>query len=111
MFFSVHANVDRLWSMWQQKDPMIRLDPMNIYNTEGNSKGYGDIEEGEPRWGILSPLVPWSGWNSQTDETGIVTSVWPIRPWFAPENEKNYKTSKDISIITPPKYDTIHSTE
>ena len=109
--FLVHSNVDRLWTMWQEKDPLSRLDPNRVYSTQGNSKGDGDIEEGEPNWGILSPHMPWSGWNSQTTETGIVTGVWPIRPWFPPENEKNYKNSKDVSIITPPKYDTANNFE
>lgn len=33
-----------------------------------------------------------------------------MRKWFAPENEQNQpgnkKNSKDISVVTPPKYDT-----
>jgi Common central domain of tyrosinase len=108
--FLFHANVDRLWAMWQLKDKAVRLDPSQVYGTEGNSKGSGDVEEGEPNWGILSPLEPWANFANQTTATGIVKNIVPIRPWFAPENEQNLpannKTAKDISIVVPPKYDT-----
>src|SRR5262249_35624545 len=79
-------------------------------NTEGNTKGSGDVDAGDPQWGILSPMEPWSGYAAQTAATGIITSLLPIRPWFAPENEQNlpgnYKTAQDISIVLPPSYDT-----
>jgi hypothetical protein len=104
--FLLHSNIDRLWAMWQRKDPAIRLDPAQVYGTQGISKGSGDVEIGEPNWGILSPAEPWAGWGAQTIGTGIVTSLWPIRPWFAPENEQSNKNFRDPSIVTPPRYDT-----
>lgn len=109
--FLMHANIDRLWAMWQRKPGHAeRLDPAQAYNTEENSKGSGDVDAGDPQWGILSPMEPWSGYSAQTAATGVITSLLPIRPWFAPENEQNlpgnYKTSTDISIVIPPSYDT-----
>jgi hypothetical protein len=111
--FLLHANIDRLWAMWQrQPNQPKRLDPASqeVYGSEGNSIGQGDVENGDPNWGILSPLEPWAGYNAQTPQTGQITSLWPIRPWFAPENEQNQpgnlKDSKDISVVIPPSYDT-----
>jgi len=111
--FLLHSNIDRIWAMWQLKDPSHRLDPAKVYGTQENSRGSGDVEDeshNAANWGILSPLEPWAGWDAQTSETGIVAHVWPMRPWFAPENEQNQpgnnKNSKDSSVITPPRYDT-----
>ena len=107
--FLVHANVDRLWAMWQRKNVAVRLYSMQVYDTEGDSKGSGDVEdegEDEANWGILSPIEPWAGFMAQTAKTGIVKNAWPIRPWFVPENEQCTKTAKDISIVIPPPYDT-----
>ena len=78
------------------------------------TRGSGDVEDegfaNRANWGILSPLEPWSGYDAQTEETGRVAHVWPMRTWFTPENEQNLpgnkKNSKDISVVTPPKYDT-----
>ncbi|KAJ5471444.1 hypothetical protein N7530_008801 [Penicillium desertorum] len=108
--FLLHSNVDRLWAMWQlQPGHAERLDPTQVYNTEGNTTGTGDIES-DAFWGILSPLEPWAGFTAQTTATGIIENLLPIRPWFAPENEENqmgnYKTSMDVSVVTPPSYDT-----
>jgi hypothetical protein len=109
--YLLHANIDRLWAMWQRKPGHPeRLDPAQLYNTEGNTIGSGDVDTGDPQWGILSPLEPWAGYSAQTAATGVVTSLLPIRPWFAPENEQNqpgnYKTSRDITVVIPPSYDT-----
>jgi hypothetical protein len=86
-----------------------RLDPAHLYGTEENTTGSGDVENGDPNWGILSPLEPWAGYGAQTPQTGEITSLWPIRPWFAPENEQNQpgnnKNAKDLSVVIPPSYD------
>lgn len=112
--FLLHSNIDRLWAMWQrQPGHPERLDPTQVYGSEGNTTGSGDVENGEPFWGILSPLEPWAGFTAQTASTGVITGLLPIRPWFAPENEQNaqgnYKTSQDITVVTPPSYDTAPS--
>jgi len=110
--FFLHSNIDRLWAMWQrQPGHPERLDPATAYGSESNSTGSGDVEFGEPKWGILSPLEPWAGLNAQNAQTGTVTNLWAIRPWFAPENEQNLpgnnKNSRDPSVVTPPSYDTV----
>jgi hypothetical protein len=116
--FLFHANIDRLWAMWQRKNGAVRLDPAQVYNTERDTPGSGDVEFGDPNWGILSPLEPWAGLSAQTPfnpgppptGTGIITNIIPVRPWFAPENEQNLpendKDSKNISVVIPASYDT-----
>jgi Common central domain of tyrosinase len=112
--FLFHTNIDRLWAMWQRKNGAVRLDPAQVYSTQENTQGSGDVEFGDPTWGILSPLEPWAGLSAQTVSTGIITNLIPVRPWFAPENEQNLpenqKFSKDISVVIPASYDTaLHS--
>ena len=112
--FLMHSNIDRLWAMWQLRIPAVRLKPEQVYGDQGMTRGSGDVEDegfaNRANWGILSPLEPWSGYDAQTEETGRVAHVWPMCTWFTPENEQNLpgnkKNSKDISVVTPPKYDT-----
>ncbi|HVZ36339.1 MAG TPA: tyrosinase family protein, partial [Polyangiaceae bacterium] len=108
--FLMHANLDRLFALWQLNDPDHRLDPALVYGAWSNTKGSGDVESGGPQWGLLSPLEPWAGPAAQNSATGVVTSVHETRPWAAPENEQllaeNQKDSRHPSVIKPPCYDT-----
>jgi hypothetical protein len=87
--FLLHSNVDRLFARWQT-DPghPERLNPDTVYGTASGS---------------LDVLVePWSTGHS-FDQFGVEHFT---RPWFAPENEGVPHTYKDLSIVTPPRYDT-----
>jgi hypothetical protein len=88
--FLLHSNVDRLWAMWQTQ-PMHpeRLDPNQVYGTD-------DLDPA-----IISPLQPWAGEAHWT-----ATGGWPVRPWYTPDNQQEVKTSKALSVVLPPRYDT-----
>lgn len=111
--FLLHSNVDRLWAMWQRKSPSVRLDPAQVYGTQENSKGSGNVATLHPNWGILSPLEPWASPGMQTTATGIISNVVSVRPWVPgapPDNQQLFKDSRDLSVVIPPSYDTaVHS--
>src|SRR5262245_51303371 len=89
--YLMHSNVDRLWAMWQTKPGFAwRLDPDQVYGVDGSSSP------------ITDPLQPWAG-----ESNWMMTSGWPVRPWYAPENEQVVKTSKHPSVVRPPCYDTL----
>jgi hypothetical protein len=89
--YLLHSNVDRLWAMWQTLPGQDwRLDPNQVYGSDGS----------DPT--INAPLQPWAGENGWQ-----MNGHWPVRPWYAPENEQVTKTSKDPSVVTPPCYDTL----
>lgn len=89
--FLLHANVDRLWAMWQtQPGRTERLDPTQVYGS--------DDFVGSP---IRDPLHPWAGWNMSLGDE------WPVRPWYTPENQQVVKDCKHPSVVRPPCYDTL----
>ncbi|EPJ36190.1 putative tyrosinase-like protein tyr-3 [Streptomyces afghaniensis 772] len=81
--FLLHANVDRLFAMWQYEDPATRLNPATVYGED----------PGEPLW-YARRLQPWDG-SGRT------------RPWVRPERERQVKDYRHPSIVTPPQYDTL----
>ncbi len=83
LVFLLHANVDRLWAMWQTVPGQEwRLDPAQVY---------GD-ETSDPI--ILENLEPWAGGSG-------------LRPWAPPDNQQVVKNSRHPSIVKPPCYDTL----
>src|SRR4029453_8155522 len=85
--FLIHSNVDRLWAMWQtQPGHPERLNPTQLYL---DSNGNEDPE-------LSEPLQPWAGEANWTSSDG-----WPVRPWYAPENEQVVKNSKHSSVVAP----------
>lgn len=84
--FLLHSNVDRLWAMWQRSpDQWWRLDPNQTYGTDGSATS------------INTAMEPWAGGAG-------------LRPWAPPDNQQVSKTSKDITVIIPPFYDTLPPT-
>ena len=62
--FLLHANVDRLFAMWQTVPGQEwRLDPDQVYGDQSTTTGEG---------GILQTLQPWDG---------TVVFGAPIEPW------------------------------
>ena len=78
--------------MWQmQPGHPERLDPNHVYGTLGSD------------FDINQPMQPWAGEaNWMQMGTG-----WPVRPWYAPDDEQVAKTSKHPSVVEPPRYDTL----
>lgn len=88
--FLLHANVDRLFAMWQaQPGQEWRLDPDQVY---------GDQKDTSDSRGILQTLQPWDG----TVEFGA-----PIPPWTAGSSDIVVKNSRHPSVVRPPCYDTL----
>lgn len=109
--FLLHSNLDRIFAEWQlQAGHPERLNPETVYGADTNTQGSGDVNFGNPNWGILSPLEPWAGPAAQSAATGIVANVHATRPWAPPEQEQlrplNQKSSKHYSVVIPPAYDT-----
>jgi hypothetical protein len=96
--FLLHSNVDRIFAAWQKvPNKEWRFDPDKIYGSESNTQNKGIFPE--IKIGILASLQPWSGINAPGTEEGAIE----IRPWSVPENQQEYKTSRDPSIVNPPK--------
>lgn len=84
--FLLHANVDRLFAMWQcQPGRAWRLDPSQVYGSESGTGG---------TTGILTAMEPWAGGSG-------------LRPWAPPENQIEVKDARHPSVVAPPCYDTL----
>jgi hypothetical protein len=89
--FLLHSNLDRLWAEWQT-DPVHpgRLAPDTAYG------GFSAAPS------IFELIQPWAG--------DVGTGATPLRPWAPPDNMQVAKTYTDISVVTPPCYDTLPTT-
>ena len=88
--FLLHANVDRLFAMWQTEPGQEwRLDPDLVFGDQSNTN---DVE------GILHNLQPWDG----TVEIGA-----PLPPWTGGSSAIEVKNCRHPSVVTPPCYDTL----
>ena len=89
--FLLHANVDRLFAMWQAEPGQEwRLDPDEVY---------GDQKDTSGSTGILHNLQPWDG----TVEFGS-----PIPPWDGSSpGAIAIKNCRHVTVVTPPCYDTL----
>ncbi|KAF9927394.1 hypothetical protein BGZ67_007537 [Mortierella alpina] len=100
--FLLHTNLDRIYAMWQT-DPEHpeRLDPNTVYGAESDmdvevvSNGMRSIHN-------LSHLVePWSTGHGHHSD---------VRPWEPThENQGRPHNYHDITLVTPPRYDTLPS--
>jgi Common central domain of tyrosinase len=101
--FLLHSNVDRLFAMWQYRDPLTRLSPNEVYGAiDSASTAFDKDGKLTSTVGILTPLEPWAGIHAP----GAEADVKPVRPWAPPENKLELKTSKHISVVIPRPYDT-----
>lgn len=96
--FLLHANVDRLWASWQlrrigdHREYSWRLDPSRSNGDPPQPEQGGQVRDTS----IDEDLMPWSG----------TTQSWQrIRPWTAPDNQQQVKTSRHRSVVAPPLYD------
>ena len=82
-FFLLHANVDRLWAMWQRDISSVsRRDAATCYGTESGTLS------------ITGTMPPWDGSSS-------------MPPWTGSPGDFTYgKTSLDASVVDAPVYDT-----
>jgi hypothetical protein len=87
MVFLLHANVDRLYAMWQCKPgEEWRLDVSQVYGTEAATTGFDGLS--------TNTLAPWdgsSGVHPFTPAGGLIL----VKPYLDP------------SLVVPPCYDTL----
>jgi hypothetical protein len=99
LVFLLHSNVDRIFARWQT-DPAHpeRMNPTNVYGTEPNQLPNGDVPSPDGIQNLNRNVEPWSTGAGQFHS---------IRPWEPThEHEGAPHTYRDISIVTPPRYDT-----
>jgi len=82
VFFLLHTNCDRIWAQWQRNVTQLgRIEPTTAY---GTSSAHATI---------TGNLQPWAGGSA-------------IYPWTGAGGEIVVKVPKDLSIVSPPVYDT-----
>lgn len=90
-FFFIHANVDRLWSMWQRGNPS-RYTPATAYTGTGAD--------------MTQPMAPWNGLRSNGSVASGGNPAHTISPWTAAGGYILLKPANDDSVVFPPIYDT-----
>jgi hypothetical protein len=118
--YLLHSNIDRIYSMWQTDptDPAYpaRLQPNTVYGSESTGDFMvNDEEHPVPQIQNMTHNVePWStGANTFRDLDNMgnpINVTFNIRPWSAPDNQGQPHDYHDISVVTPPCYDTNHLT-
>lgn len=86
--FLLHSNVDRLFALWQNKDPDHRLLPDQVYGTASAL--------------LNDNIEPWSTGHSKDDE---VHKDHFTRPWFKPDSLAVPITYKDLTVVLPRPYE------
>ncbi len=83
--FLLHANVDKIWTLWQRQHGMLeRLDPAALYGNLASNVF------------LNHSMHPWDG---------AVSTGLPIQPWLPGSQYVQAKNAFDPSIVTPPVYD------
>jgi hypothetical protein len=101
--FLLHSNVDRLFAMWQT-DPNHpeRLDPNTVYGAEGNLDVDVFAVGVSSSQNLSHQVEPWSTGHGEFHN---------LRPWEAThENQGFPHTYHDLSVVSPPCYDTLPTT-
>lgn len=91
IFFMLHANADRLWSMWQRKNTN-RLDPALTYT--GTSTD------------MTQPMSPWNGLTYNGSVASVSNPSLGMSPWTTADGYIYNKAANDPSVVFPPIYDT-----
>jgi cysteine-rich repeat protein len=107
--FIMHSNVDRIWAMWQTSPGQAqRLAPATTY---GDGSGNLGDESNDPD--LLEVLQPWGGEPPICPGFVSPPPACPLFPWdpnLPPASDPDWrvvdKSSKDPSVVRPPRYDT-----
>lgn len=101
--FLLHSNVDRIFAMWQC-DPSHpeRLDPNTVFGAEGNLDVDVFAVGVQSSQNLVHQVEPWSTGHGEYHN---------IRPWEPThENQGFPHTYHDLSVVSPPCYDTLPMT-
>jgi|GEM_PF-1369190 len=119
--YLLHSNIDRIYAMWQTDSTApgypSRLQPNTVYGSESTGDFMvNDEEHAVPQIQNMTHNVePWStGANTFRDADpahpgSIILTTFYIRPWSAPDNQGQPHDYHDLSVVTPPCYDTNHT--
>jgi hypothetical protein len=101
--FLLHSNVDRIFAMWQT-DPNHpeRLDPNTVFGSEGNLDVDVFAVGVSSSQNLSHNVEPWSTGHGEFHD---------LRPWEPThENQGFVHTYHDLTVVSPPCYDTLPTT-